>query len=758
MKTPDAPLAFSSHALKPTTYSAKSIRISGLSLAVVGLLAATSAFAQTNGVWEENASGIWSDPANWVGGNIADGAGSTADFSLVDITGARTVTIDGLVASRTVGTLLAGDTTANGFGYTFAGSNTPTLTFNNNGSGAVISQVGVAVTGANPPPAIAFASTIGVVLADNLTVNNTQQVTISSVISETGGARNITKIGSGTLSLGGTNTFTGTLSVHEGTLSYSSNAQLGQGAGPILIGNTNGSANATLANSATADSTVSRGIRAQGGNTGTSSVRISGNGTLTNTYTGGIVLGTDGGSGHGLTLHAGTSFGTLHVTTLAITNPTGMTAGTAGALTIAGGADSRVRLSTANSYTGGTIISSGRLQLNNAGALGSGTLTINGGGFVQGFGSYTSNTNNAMVWNGNFTAEGSLTTDMGTGAVNLGATGTDTTRTINSSNTGTTGNTGFVVRGVISDGTNGFTTNLTKSGTGILTLGGANTYSGNTTITAGTLRMITNNNRLPTTTTLDIGASGTFDMNQRSQSVAGLTGTGTVQNSAATTTSTVTVTGTSTFGGVIRNNGGTGGTVALTKSTGGTLTLTGANTYTGATNVTAGALIIGAGGSLGNTAVTVAAGAAFGGTGTLGGSLNVSGDVSPGNSPGTLNTGALTLQSTANLSFELDGLAETNDLLNVTGNLILNGTLNVANLGDLQTGSYTLINYTGTLTDNGLDFGSMASGFNYSLNTGTANQIILNVTAVPEPTTTVLLTLGLTALAVRRKGRSASPL
>ncbi|MBM0106344.1 autotransporter domain-containing protein [Steroidobacter sp. S1-65] len=165
----------------------------------------------------------------------------------------------------------------------------------------------------------------------------------------------------------------------------------------------------------------------------------------------------------------------------------------------------------------------------------------------------------------------------------------------------------------------------------------------------------------------------------------------------------------------------------------GAMTLAGNNTYTGATNVDAGALLINGDQSAATGLVTVANGATLGGSGIIGGAVTVAdgGHLAPGNSPGTLTMGALTLSSGSVLDFELgeaNAVGGTyNDLINVNGDLTLDGTLNVALSagGTYGAGIYRLINYTGTLTDNGLDLGLMpASSANY-VQTSVANQVNL---------------------------------
>ena len=105
--------------------------------------------------------------------------------------------------------------------------------------------------------------------------------------------------------------------------------------------------------------------------------------------------------------------------------------------------------------------------------------------------------------------------------------------------------------------------------------------------------------------------------------------------------------------------------------------------------------------------------------------------MAPGNSPGTLNMGALTLSAGSVLDFEL-GQANVaggalNDLVNVNGNLVLDGTLNVSasTAGTYGAGVYRLINYTGTLTDNGLALGLTPAGSSNYVQTSIANQVNL---------------------------------
>ncbi len=131
-------------------------------------------------------------------------------------------------------------------------------------------------------------------------------------------------------------------------------------------------------------------------------------------------------------------------------------------------------LGTANTYAGGTTVNNGTLNLNNASAIGTGTLVLNGGTIDNTSEvPITLSTNNAQTWAGDFAFGGSSDLNLGTGAVAL--TGNRTLTTNGAGN--------LTVGGVIS-GT-GF--GPTKAGPGKLTLAGANTYTGATNVNGGTV-------------------------------------------------------------------------------------------------------------------------------------------------------------------------------------------------------------------------------------------------------------------------------
>ncbi|MES2657782.1 MAG: autotransporter-associated beta strand repeat-containing protein [Verrucomicrobiota bacterium] len=182
----------------------------------------------------------------------------------------------------------------------------------------------------------------------------------------------------------------------------------------------------------------------------------------------------------------------------------------------------------------------------------------------------------------------------------------------------------------------------------------------------------------------------------------------------------------STFAGIIQNGNGTSLT-ALQKTGTANLTLAGVNTYTGTTVVNAGKLTVT--GSLANTATTIATTGTLGGSGTIGGAVTCHGTLAPGTSAGTLTlSNGLVLTPTSVLHYEL---GTTSDRTNVTGDLTLAGTLNITATSGFAVGSYTLISYTGVLTDeDGLQIGTLPAGFEASVSTSTAGQVRLIVTPI----------------------------
>lgn len=204
----------------------------------------------------------------------------------------------------------------------------------------------------------------------------------------------------------------------------------------------------------------------------------------------------------------------------------------------------------------------------------------------------------------------------------------------------------------------------------------------------------------------------------------------------------------------LRNQSGDFASAAggLTKTGAGTLELSAANIHTGPANVNGGVLLV-TGSMAGN--VNVNAGGTLAGDGPVGAVTVTGGIVAPGTSVGTLETGNFSLDANAVLRLELAavGAGGPNDLISTTGNLILDGLLEVLELSTLENGSYRLFNYTGTLTNNGLDLtaGFIALHPGSFIDTSIGQQV--NLVVVPEPSAILALTGGFGALFGLRRFR-----
>jgi autotransporter-associated beta strand protein len=207
------------------------------------------------------------------------------------------------------------------------------------------------------------------------------------------------------------------------------------------------------------------------------------------------------------------------------------------------------------------------------------------------------------------------------------------------------------------------------------------------------------------------------------------------------------------------------GAGALVKSGPGILELPQANTYQGGTTVNEGTLLVSnaTGSGTGSGPVTVNAGATLGGAGFIDGPVSlVGGTLAPGASPGLLTLEGLSLDSLSLVSYELDtaGVIDplVNDLTQVNGDFTLDGTLSVIGLPGFGEGVYRLFNYTGGLTDNGLDIGPLPTGFSGQIVSGDG-AVSLVVSVVPEPSSIFLAAIGVAAVAgtaVRHRRRRLS--
>lgn len=209
----------------------------------------------------------------------------------------------------------------------------------------------------------------------------------------------------------------------------------------------------------------------------------------------------------------------------------------------------------------------------------------------------------------------------------------------------------------------------------------------------------------------------------------------------------------------------TGKAYSQLKKTGeGVLGLSGSAKYFGDTLVEEGGLLVD--GSLhADSDVFVSAPATLGGSGTIGGNVDVQGGtITPGSSVGTLAINQnLSLDADATLAFEL-GAPNTagSDLITGVDDLILDGTLDVtavAGFGSpVRDDRWTLIEYDGVLTDNGLELGNLPTleagrFFRLDLVSLANGGRVDLVVDVPEPAGCCLALLGMLGFCSLRRRR-----
>ncbi len=371
------------------------------------------------------------------------------------------------------------------------------LTFKANTSGALACTLASGPSGASGPVFTGGTLQIaGANITSSLPVTlqsqggtidtNGNNATLSGTIS---GPGTLVKVGAGTLTLTGNNSYQGGTALNAGTLAVGSNTALGTGALTFADGTTlqaagNGLslANAMVLNGADTVDTQANALTLAGVLSGTGGLTKIGAGTLTltgnNSYQGGTALnagtlavGSNTALGTGaLTFADGTTLQAagngLSLANAMVLNGADTVDTQANALTLAGvlsGTGSLVKigagtlvLSGASTYTGATAVNAGTLQAGATNAFAPSSAFTLAGGAVLNLASF-----NQSI--------GSLA---GAGSVTLGS----ATLTTGNDNTSTT------FSGTIS-GTGG----LTKIGNGAFVLSGNNTYSGPTTLNAGTL-------------------------------------------------------------------------------------------------------------------------------------------------------------------------------------------------------------------------------------------------------------------------------
>ncbi|RDI10537.1 autotransporter-associated beta strand protein [Comamonas sp. AG1104] len=574
------------------------------------------------------------------------------------------------------------------------------------GTGALIANAGTQLD-SNTAVTLANATTLN----GNLTVLGSNALTLNGVISGTGG---LIKNGSASLILGGNNAFLGPVALNAGGLILASNSALGSATLNAGNGTTLDASGAFSAGNAI---NLAGNLAIVGSNDLTLSGAINGAGNLTKNGAANLTLSGANNFLGGLTLNAGT-----------------LTAGSNGALGLG-----NLTVAGASSLDSNTSVSLGNNVVLNANLTNTGNSDVALSGVVSGTGGLIKNGASNLTLNGINTYSGGTTLNAGTvtlgtsaglgsGAVTVaGASTLDTTaplvlaNNLNvNANLSVAGNNNLTLGGVIAGaGT------LTKNGLADLTLTGNNTFSGTFDVQSGSLTTL-GNSALGSNAGVNLGAAATLNLGG-SGSLASLTGSGTALIGGGNTLSIGGNNASSIFDGVLT------GTGELSKLGTGTLTLTGLNSLTGNTTVNAGTLNVS--GSLDSASVLVNSGGTLTGGGSLGGAVTVAdGGHLAGATGSTLSVNSLVFNANSNFDVGLGAPVSGggNQLVNVGGNLTLDGTLNVSDIGGFGSGVYRLINYTGGLTDNGMLIGTVPGSVtpgDLTLQTALANQINLLVTA-----------------------------
>jgi len=485
------------------------------------------------------------------------------------------------------------------------------------GDAALFNAAGAANPNVNIPGNVSQASvTVGAATAYSFSGNGN--------ITGSGG---LTKSNTGTLTISTTNGYTGATIIRGGVVEVTSLANGGQNSG--IGAAANSAANLVLDGGT---------LRYLGGNTSTDR---------------GATLNPAGGA---LDVSAGGTSLTLNG---AIVGDGGLTKAGAGTLVAA----------VANSYTNGSVINGGTLQLNNAAGAGTGgitnnaaTLRVNGQLVVDNLVEFNGSSTVELsgVGTGNAALRGAWS---GSGSVLVNFVTQNTNQTFTLGGSGGAGG-GYMwdFSGTISLGTNTGFVRFNNNGTTV------NFGSSNATFNLGTGDAMLSQRNGGTTTHLGalIGGPNTR-LSGRRGDVGGVCTYSIGANNLSTT-----------FEGIITNGINE---AAIVKVGTGTLRLTGNSPYTGTTTVESGTLQVD--GSINSGSVMVNAGT-LAGNGTIGGVVTISpnGVLSPGTSIGRLTvSSSLVLSSGSTNLMEINKAAGTNDSIVGLQSVSYGGTLIVNNLG-----------------------------------------------------------------------------
>ncbi|BBU69766.1 autotransporter-associated beta strand repeat-containing protein [Fluviibacter phosphoraccumulans] len=551
------------------------------------------------------------------------------------------------------------------------------------------------VSSSDTVASIAGGGTINLGSGYTLASGSSGSTTFSGVITGLGG---LSKSGTGSLNLTGNNSYRGSTNVNAGTLVASHANALGTTEGGVTVVS---GATLEINNVSIGGETLSlngTGVGINGALVGTGNAAFSGNITLTNS----VIIGT----ADTLALSGVISGGTTNVLTKSGT----------GSLNLTGN----------NSYRGATNVNAGTLVASHTNALGTteGGVTVASGATLE--------INNVSVGNEALSLSGAGVGSIGAlvGTGNAALSGNISPLSPASIGTADT----LTLSGIIDGGS---ATVLSKVGSGRLTLSGNNIYRGATNVNAGTL-VASHANALGTTEGgVTVASGATLEINNVSiggetlslsgagvGSIGALVGTGNAAfsgNISLTNSASIGTAESLALSGVI--SGGT--TTVLTKSGTGSLMLTGTNTYTGTTNVSAGTLQIGNGGTVGS--VNGSSNISIGSGATL--AFNRSDDITTANNisgAGNLTKSGINAQT-------LTGQATYTGLTTVSGALVFTNNVAPTTSGFAGTGTVTIqpaaSSFSSDLVSN-YSFASTLTGLTLGNSTNTANITLDRATSI----------------------------
>ncbi len=680
-------------------------------------------------------SGNWSTPGNWSSGTVPGATSGTTDLSLAVFNANNsnlvTVTVDSTIralASMTFTSFGAGGYTVTGNTLNLTSGGTTQTTSINAGVTNINSAVVLEPSSSTSAGAYTFTSgssnaantldfgaagILGGTTSSTFTLtlngSNTGANTISGVIGNGGvtgsGGLSIVKKGTGSWALPAANTYTGTTTIEDGTLIVGA---LANSSGALAMGDATSitsNLNPTLLTVGAVG--VGRAVTVGfNGNSTTGGYTIGGSSANSSTFSGEVTLNqpltVTQVSGGTLNLTGNIVSGSSGTQTLKFNNvgavvaSSGVIGGGTGTIAVSQTGAGSTTLTGTNTYTGGTTLSAGSLIVGNNSALGTVTVTLNGG-TLQSFspGSQTTYTlANAISVAGTATISDNLNSDLaingnitGSGTLNLNGTADDSLHIagdVSGFNAGAAAN--------FTDNTSGM--NVRLSGSATNWSGAAFTFGG-----SGVNRAL-----------FWDGTSGA------TVQIGSLSGSGGVLGGVASTvfgnaaTYQIGALGTSTsYSGVVNDGGNAGATVSVAKVGPGGLTLSGASTYSGGTTLSAGTLTIGA--SSNPTSGTVISGPA--GVGQLklsGGTLTNNGAITLGNPI------ALSASTTTNVIADSNGAMTLTGAVTGTGTFQNSGTASNSLImqGDISGFSGTF-SYADNNNGNNLTFsGSTAASLNGS--------------------------------------------